>query len=185
MVDNDRIFIGLDLSRYFLNTIPMIKSTINDKKQLIKWVSGKKLHLTLSFLGQIELNQIKLLDAELKQISSCNSFNITVNGTGTFSYEDFPRVLWLGINEGESELKILQKNIDSIALPFKEKNKKEKFIPHITIGRIKSGKNFDLSTFSNAVYSDIKIPIKRVYLFKSQLLEKGVEYSTISEYPLK
>ena len=94
-------------------------------------------------------------------------------------------MLWLGISEGESELKILQKNIDSIALPFKEKNKKEKFIPHITIGRIKSGKNFDLSTFSNAVYSDIKISIKRVYLFKSQLLENGVEYSIISEYPLK
>ena len=45
--------------------------------------------------------------------------------------------------------------------------------------------NFDLSTFSNAVYSDIKIPVKTIYLFKSQLLDKGVEYSIISEYPLK
>ena len=72
-------------------------------------------------------------------------------------------------------------------MPFKENKKNEKFIPHITIGRIKNlnkNINLDLSTFSNAVYSDIKIPVKTIYLFKSKLLNEGVEYSVISEYSL-
>ena len=185
MNTRERVFIGLDLSRYFLDTIPMVRSTIVDKRGFIKWVSGKKLHLTLSFLGQIESSQIESLNKKLNIISDFDSFNITVNGTGSFAYEGTPRVLWLGINEGKVELNKIQTKIDSIATPYKDNNKKEDFIPHITIGRIKPGKNFDLSTFSNAVYSDIKIPIKTVYLFKSQLLEHGVEYSIISEYPLK
>jgi len=187
MINKHRIFVGLDLSGYLLNTIPMIRSTIPDKKQFINWVSGRNLHLTLSFLGGIELEKITVLKEELRKISKGQSFEITINSTGSFSYKENRKVLWLGIDKGRTELVNIQSNIESITSSFKDSDIiEEEFIPHITIGRIKSSsKNFDLSTFSNAVYSDIKIPIKKVYLFKSQMSEKGVEYSIISEYSLK
>ena len=187
MINKHRVFVGLDLSGHLLNTIPMIRSTIDDKKQFINWVSGRKLHLTLSFLGGIELEKIAVLKEKLSKILNHQSFEIIVNGTGSFSYPENREVLWLGIDKGRSELVSIQSDIESITAPFKDNDIiEDEFVPHITIGRIKSSnKNFDLSTFSNAVYSDIKIPIKKVYLFKSQMSEKGVEYSIISEYSLK
>ena len=188
MKNNYRIFIGLKLSGYLTQTIPMIKSTIQDKKGLISWVSGKNLHLTLSFLGQVESKQIEELKSKLKDISTFNSFDIKVDGTGSFPTFKHPKILWLDIKDGRDELIDIQTDIEKIAIPFKQNEKNEKFVPHITIGRVKNANksiNLDLSTFSNAVYSDIKIPVKTIYLFKSQLLESGVEYSVISEYSLK
>ena len=83
---------------------------------------------------------------------------------------------------------LIQNKVEQIVSPFKEEQKEENFVPHITIGRVKDFNkniNLDLSTFSNAVYSDIKIPVKTIYLLKSQLLDTGVEYSIISKYSLK
>ena len=186
MKNKYRIFIGLKLSGYLTNIIPMIRSTIDDKKQLISWINGRNLHLTLSFLGEIDFKTIERVKTKLNDILTFKSFDIIINGTGSFPSTGDPRILWLDIKKGRNKLIDIQSSIEDITLPFKQNKKQEEFIPHITIGRIKRlNKNFNLSTFSNAVYSDIKIPVKTIYLFKSQLLDKGVEYSIISEYPLK
>ena len=186
--NKQRIFIGLDLSGYLMDTIPMIKSTIIDNKKLISWVSGRNLHLTLSFIGSIDIESLDKLKEALNNISTFKSFNMIINNTGSFPSFEKPRIIWLDIKEGRNELANIQNKIEKIASPFKENQKPENFVPHITIGRIKDFNkniNLDLSTFSNAVYSDIKIPVKTIYLFKSQLLDAGVEYSVISKYSLK
>ena len=188
MINASRIFVGLKLSGYFVDTIPMIKSTIDDKKNLISWVSGKNLHLTLSFLGESSENQIEDLKMNLNEISESNSFEMIVNGTGAFPSLESPKILWLDIQKGNKELISLQLEIQKLVTSFKQNSKKENFIPHITIGRIKNMNkniNLDLSTFSNAVYSDVRIPVKTIYLFKSQLVDSSVEYSVISQYSLK
>ena len=187
--DKQRIFVGLDLSGHLVNTIPMIKSTIIDSKRKINWVSGRNLHLTLSFVGSIDSVELNKLKSALNDISEYyDSFKILVNGTGAFPSFEKPRIMWLDIQEGREELINIQDKIEKIVTPFKQNQKSENFVPHITIGRIKDFNkniNLDLSTFSNAVYSDIEIPVKTIYLFKSQLLDTGVEYSVISKYSLK
>ena len=70
-----RIFIGLQLSGYLISTIPMIKSTIKDKKQLIRWVSGKNLHLTLSFLGSVNEGTINDLILDTIHVSKSAVIN--------------------------------------------------------------------------------------------------------------
>ena len=186
--NKQRIFVGLELSGYLTTVIPMIKSTVIDNKKLINWVSGKNLHLTLSFIGSIDLDRIAKLKLVLDDISKEKSFNITVDGTGSFPSFEKPRILWLDIAKGREELVLIQNKVEQIVSPFKEEQKEENFVPHITIGRVKDFNkniNLDLSTFSNAVYSDIQIPVKTIYLLKSQLLDTGVEYSIISKYSLK
>ena len=188
MIDKHRIFIGLKTSGHLSNVIPMIKSTIDDRKQVIRWINGRNLHLTLSFVGEITSSQIDDLEKDLNCITDFNSFDITVNGTGLFPSIKSPKTLWLDIVKGRTKLIDIQNQIESIALKFQANIKSTDFSPHITIARIKAGNknvNLDLSTFLNAVYSDIKIPVKKIYLFKSQLLEQGVNYSIISEYALK
>tara|TARA_B100001250_G_C19694582_1_gene741885 strand:- start:93 stop:659 length:567 start_codon:yes stop_codon:yes gene_type:complete len=188
MIDKHRIFVGLKTSGHLSSVIPMIKSTVDDRKQLIKWINGWNLHLTLSFIGEITSSQIKNLDQDLNRIISFNSFDITVNGTGLFPDSRNPKTLWLDIIKGREKLINIQEEVESIALKFQSNVKSTIFSPHITIARVKAGNknvNLDLSTFLNAVYSDIKIPVKTIYLFKSQLLEQGVKYSVISEYTLK
>ena len=116
---NHRVFVGLQLSGYLVGTIPMVKSTIVDKKQLINWVSGKNLHLTLSFIGEIESDNIELIKHKLEDIRKFNSFNINVSGTGCFPAFENPKVLWLDINKGGDELSNIQSEVEKISIPFK------------------------------------------------------------------
>ena len=61
MSESKRVFVGIDLSRKFSQLIPMLKTTIGEHEGDIKWISGKNLHLTLSFLGNIDDSKIETL----------------------------------------------------------------------------------------------------------------------------
>ena len=58
MSESKRVFFGIDLSRKFSQLIPMLKTTVGEQDGDIKWISGKNLHLTLSFLGNIDDSKI-------------------------------------------------------------------------------------------------------------------------------
>ena len=187
MSESKRVFVGIDLSRKFSRLIPMLKTTIGEHEGDIKWISGKNLHLTLSFLGNIDDSKIETLITDLQEVKALPKFTLFVNGTGTFPNSETPKVFWLGIEEGYNELSDTQSIIDELSFDYKETQREEKFVPHITIGRINSAKKntkIDVSTFLNAVYSPIEIPINIVNLYESRLTPDGPRYKILAEFPL-
>ena len=187
MSNSRRVFVGIDLSRKFSHLITMLRTTVGEQDGDIKWVSGKNLHLTLSFLGNIDNSKIDFLIADLKEVMKLPSFTLSVDGTGIFPDSETPKVLWLGIEDGHDELSSAQSIIDELSFGFKEIQREEKFIPHITIGRINHAKKntkFDVTTFLNAVYSPIEIPINIVNLYESYLTPDGPRYKILAEFPL-
>ena len=115
-------------------------------------------------------------------------FTLSVNGTGIFPDSDTPKVFWLGIEEGYDELSDTQSIVDELSSEYKEIQREEIFVPHVTIGRINPAKKstkFNVSTFLNAVYSPIEIPINIVNLYKSFLTPNGPRYTVIAEFPLR
>ena len=90
--NKQRIFVGLELSGYLTTVIPMIKSTVVDNKKLINWVSGKNLHLTLSFIGSIDLDRIAKLKLVLDKGNMIdpklsNLLTLSQNFRRTMSFE--------------------------------------------------------------------------------------------------
>jgi len=187
MSEVKRVFVGIDLSRKFSQLIPMLKTTVGEQDGDIKWISGKNLHLTLSFLGNIDDSKIDSLISDLQEVKKLPKFTLSVNGTGTFPNSETPKVFWLGIEEGYDELSDTQSIIDELSFGYKETQREEKFVPHITIGRInpvKKSTKFNVTTFLNAVYSPIEIPINIVNLYESRLMPDGPRYKILAEFPL-
>jgi 2'-5' RNA ligase len=187
MSDSKRVFVGIDISRKFSQLIPMLKTTVGESEGDIKWISGKNLHLTLSFLGNIDDTKIDSLISNLQEVKKLPEFTLSVNGTGTFPDSEKPKVFWLGIEEGYDELSDTQSIVDELSFEYKETQREEKFVPHITIGRIhpaKKNTKFDVTTFLNAVYSPIEIPINIVNLYESCLTPAGPRYKILAEFPL-
>ena len=122
----------------------MIQTTIDAPYGDIKWVFGKNLHLTLSFLGNLNKSQLDDLSKELEAINFGQPFNAILNHTGTFPNPDEPRVFWLGIEKGKDRIIELVNQINGIlkkiGLPYDEKE----FIPHVTIGRVRNKENIRL-----------------------------------------
>ena len=188
MNSEKRVFVGIDLSCQFTKLIPMLKTTIEDKHGDIRWVSGRNLHLTLSFLGNIADNKIQPLIKALKEIENLKKIDISVNSTGVFPNVENPRVFWLGVDEGYDAIADIQSITDEISTEFKENQREEKFIPHVTIARITNKKKtikLDVSTFLNTVYSPIEFVINKVYLYESKLTQDGPRYLVLSEFHLQ
>jgi 2'-5' RNA ligase len=78
-----------------------------------RWVRVEGLHLTLRFLGATP-------DARLQELSEAVAvtarevapFHLELTGGGAFPTPQRPRVLWIGIGEGETELAALARRLD-------------------------------------------------------------------------
>ena len=94
-------------------------------------------------------------------------------------------MLWLGIGEGVGELTSIHFLIEKSITKFRKYHQKMIFTPHITITKIRRmHRKFDVLPFLNTVYSPIKLDVNSIYLYESQLLPKGAQYSILNAFPL-
>src|SRR5262249_26074272 len=64
------------------------------------------LHLTLRFLGHLELPVLERVRRELQSVRAA-PFRLALEGRGTFGSRSAPRVIWLGVGEGRDESRTL------------------------------------------------------------------------------
>jgi 2'-5' RNA ligase len=110
------------------------------------------------------------------------SFNVSLKEVGAFPSSRKAKILWVGIEEGGSNLVELFSTIEDKVSNLGFGKETRKFTPHITFARVKKGKyslpeNIDLSFDS--------FPINEVALFKSTLTPKGPIYEVLSAIPLR
>jgi len=183
--DSRRLFVALDIPREIGQLMPMIKSVVQTPLQEVRWLSGYHLHLTLSFLGNVNDRDIGQLVLDLKATALGAPIKLSVENTGIFPDTKHPRVLWLGIEQGHHELIDLQKTVDQMTLPYKASGKKEHFVPHITIGRVnhrvRSG-GLDLGPFLNTVYAPLHFTVDHIKLYESNLTPQGARYTVIDRF---
>ena len=180
-----RVFIGIPVGRKINSILPLVKSVVNCSLRHIKWIPSENIHLTLSFLGNISNKDLPHLIQSIENKIIRNNFQLTIRGTGIFPSSKSPKVLWLGIGKGVDELTSLQHQVEKSIEKYKDNPQEITFTPHITIARIRSlHVKIDVLSFLNSVYSPIELDINSVYLYESQLLPQGVQYSVLNAFPL-
>ncbi len=131
-----RAFIACDIAH------PGIKDVIGEVKKsgaAVKFVEPKNTHITLKFFPDIDEASVEKVGAALKEVClQQEAMEARLEGAGVFPSQNYVRVLWIGlVCPG---LEDLQRRLDDAL--FKIGFKREKnFKPHLTIGRVKTGKN--------------------------------------------
>ena len=180
-----RVFIGIPIDRKIKSILPSLKSTVHSSINIIKWIPPNNIHLTLSFLGNISDKDIPNIVQSLKNCITSKYFKIKIESTGVFPSVNFPKILWIGIGKGADDLTSLQQDIEISVSKFKGIYRKEKFMPHITIARIRRSRcKIDVLPFLNTVYSPIELDINSICLYESILLPEGARYTVLTEFPL-
>ena len=136
------------------------------------------MHFTLLFLGEITEEMAKKVQAQLDGIKF-SSFDIGFVGVGAFPKPKFPRVIWIGLDQGGEKLVELAKIVEQKLAPLGFKSDKP-FKPHATIFRIKD-KTGDI-TDQISKYNNVKFGTQRVSAIKfkqSVLTSSGPIYSDI------
>ena len=186
MSDNIRSFLAIEVDKNLLNKINTIEDDFKQIDANIKYVPSKNMHFTLKFFGNIDLEMIDKISKSIeKVIKNYEPFGLKIKGSGAFPNEKRIKVIWIGIEENP-ELKSLQKELDHEfnKLGF---NLERNYISHLTIGRMKSGRNKNQVQNKIKKYRDYEIGdmcVRKIYLKKSTLTPNGPIYDNIIEFNL-
>ena len=171
-----RTFVAIEVNnKDVLNSIHKIQTELNIKA---KPVELHNMHFTVQFLGEVSGETIGKISDALNSIEF-SAFSISFASIGVFPKPNFPRVIWIGTNDGVNELEELAEMIRS-KLSDIGFSPDKKFKPHVTIFRVKNKiedlpsklEKFSSCSFGKQLVSEIKLK-------KSELSNQGSIYTDL------
>ncbi len=151
----------------------------------VKGVEPENVHITLKFLGELSGDDVERVKRSLSMVEFGPSFELSLEGIGTFPSSGRPRVVWIGIGEGKENLVRMHQVVDQATSCIG--GEEREFSPHLTVARVKKGGDVGLLLSRIKEYKDLvfgRFTVKKVVLFKSTLTPKGPLYAPIEEYEL-
>lgn len=175
-----RLFIAIDIPEAFREEVQGMGRSIANTKP----VALDQLHLTLKFIGEVEGSRLLDIEDVLKEISS-SKFQLCLKGVGTFPPRGMPRIVWVGVNPLKN-ITALRNTIERNLVKIDIARSKKKYIPHLTIARLKNSPLHHLQRFlaANALMESPDFWVESFSLYKSQLTPGGVIHTPIRSYAL-
>jgi 2'-5' RNA ligase len=138
--ERKRIFFAVDLDHQMNEKIIEFEGQLRHrlKHARILWSPLENLHVTLKFLGSVEVDRIdSLVQAVGHATHGFEPFQVIAQGLGGFPNEDRARIIWVGIEDPESSLLTLATLLDEKLTQFGFGPEERVYRPHLTIGRVK------------------------------------------------
>jgi 2'-5' RNA ligase len=125
------VFLALDLDEAVRHEVMSLTERARTSVTA-KWLPAEKLHLTLVFLGNpdVEAVKAKLLAAPVQA-----SVRLRLEGAGTFVTARAPSVVWLGVGGERARLDALQ----TWSRELLGVEERQPWKPHVTLARAHSG----------------------------------------------
>lgn len=182
-----RSFLAIEIPETLYPPMEELQEKLKETRADVKWVSPHNMHLTLKFFGAISSEKVAQASQIIEPIvAHYQPFSISISGLGCFPSRHRPRVIWLGINTGNREITLLQKEIEeklsAAGFPAEERT----FTPHLTMGRVRSGRNLsDLQPLlvANQNWQVGAFAVREIVLFKSDLKPTGAIYTRLRTFP--
>ena len=169
MLPSKRLFVGLELPSSCKTALLALDPHLSG----LRWLPREQLHLTLSFLGDVEAPAEDRLREALREVR-VPPFFLPLRGVGVFNSRGRPSVAWAGVGKGHPHLFALHRRIqDAVLCAGLEANLKP-FHPHVTIGRAKGISQQTLQPFIRS-HAETEFGLVRVTGFElySSVLAAG------------
>lgn len=184
-----RSFLAIEIDEKLCPKMEELQKKLREVQADVKWVSPKNVHLTLKFFGSITQEELEKAAQIIHPIASQRKpFLISISGLGCFPSRNRPRVIWLGINDGAKEVSLLQKEIEKRLLDAGFPAEERPFTPHLTMGRVRSGRGLSQLIHLIGVNEKFEIGmfgVDEIILFKSDLLPSGAVYTRLRTFQLQ
>lgn len=179
-----RLFTGISLPPGIREEIDAYVASMSALVKGVKWVEVDNFHITLRFIGEVEKERVPALREGLKRASAGkNPFVISLATLGAFPSFSYPRVYWIGVDEGQEMVRSLHDDISDELKKVGFDPEGKKFHPHVTIGRVRK------STSENRLLPERThigaFTAKDFCLFKSTITKKGPIYDIIEKIEFK
>ncbi|HEX9261259.1 MAG TPA: RNA 2',3'-cyclic phosphodiesterase, partial [Candidatus Bathyarchaeia archaeon] len=149
-----------------------------------KLVETENIHITMRFLGDINTDMVEKIFVEMNKVQFV-PFDVHIRSIGVFPDLHYPRVVWAGITDGADQLRSVFEQLEPQLRRLGFAPDSKGFSPHLTIARVRSGRNkVQLAEFirENADFEFGVIRAECLRLKRSILSPKGPIYSTLKEF---
>ena len=144
----------------------------------VRWLEPEQMHLTLSFLGNVQEEVAEKLKAKLAGIE-WKAFFLPLAGFGAFPSKGRPNVIWIGVGRGHPHLFQLHKRVQEAALAAGLEPDLRSFHPHVTVARCRDVSPEAIRPFlkAQASFDAGMIHVESFCLNASELTSTGSVYS--------
>ncbi|MFH0840533.1 MAG: RNA 2',3'-cyclic phosphodiesterase [bacterium] len=179
-----RCFIAFPISEEIKKELITLQHEINEQNPNlpIKWVEPENMHVTVEFLGDLELDQVEKVKTILTQaIPEHHAFEYNLEKLTAFPDLNNPRVIVIKVKSSKQQGHLLHQAVwQQLNIQHLIKNK-QPWKAHLTIGRLKGEGQLDLE---NIKLSNITWLVNQVNFYSSELTPQGPVYSIIEKYYL-
>jgi 2'-5' RNA ligase len=185
MPESIRSFLAFDIdNEAVLKKITDAQNILVKTGASLKLVKPENIHITMCFLGNITPPMVEKIFEEMKKVQF-TPFDVKIQGTGVFPHLRYPRVVWVGITEGADQMRSIFSQLEPRLRKLEFAADSKGFSPHLTIARVKSGRNKDelvkyISENADCEFGVIRAECLR--LKRSNLTPRGPIYSTLEEF---
>ncbi|MEO6029897.1 MAG: RNA 2',3'-cyclic phosphodiesterase [Candidatus Binatia bacterium] len=153
----------------------------------VAWTRPEHLHLTLKFLGDVDVGCIPALGERLRTVAATTApFMLRVAGVGAFPSLARPRVLWVGVMA--PGLLALSDGIEHVCRAEGFAPEPRALRPHVTLGRVRAGgrsSQADLGFLASDGDRELgSSPVAEIVLFRSELRSGGARHTALVTLPL-
>lgn len=193
MVDDSiRSFIAIRLPEQLLDRVRDFQAALGSPgDRAAKWVEPGSMHITLKFLGNIELGRVQDIKQEIAAaVKPCRPFNLSTGASGFFPNAQRARVFWLGLEGDIQALVGLHKGIDEAMAKLGYPAENRPYTAHLTLARLREESGAaDRTGFVSRVQKrafgpSCNIVVNSVALMRSQLTPRGPIYTRLAEFEL-
>ncbi len=181
-----RLFVAVETPQEIRTAIARVIEGLKGSGAEVRWEEPEKLHITLKFLGNTEEERVPRIIAALEDVAQkVEPFDIQYASLGTFPPKGQPRVLWVGVRQGEQSLKMLAAAVETAMGELGFEPEERAFHPHVTIGRVKGGRNMHdlLRRMESITFESQPTHVTHISLVKSELRPSGSVYTTVRACP--
>lgn len=191
-----RLFVALDIPRTIRDAI---EAYVNELRRIApdaKWVRPDSYHVTLKFIGEWKRDVQEVLSA-LEQVKA-TPLDVAFRGCGFFPTARSPRVFWVGIEGGDTLVRLAH-TVDLSCSSIGIANEDRDFSPHLTLAR--SGSGSPRPRKHEQATSSMKGLAERItglpapdfgamhatefYLYESRLSPGGARYTKLKAFALR
>jgi len=181
-----RAFVALEIPGDVVDLLIKAQKELDATGADVKLVERENLHLNLKFLGELRDVEVSEAKSRLGRLS-LKSAEVNVRGVGAFPSSARPRVVWAGVAPEDEPLIIPIAREVIGALEGVGERDDRPFRPHITLARVRSGRNMLELTEVLRRIAGMEfgtVGLKEIKLKSSTLTPNGPIYKDEGVYPL-
>jgi 2'-5' RNA ligase len=186
-ISEKRLFIAIDIPEKVKNKVYDFTAELFNSDRWIRVVPASNIHVTLRFLGSTDINKMQKIENAVKiTADSLKKFKYRMTGrVGAFPSLSRARVVFMEIGDGDVQISEIYNLLDNNLSKIKIRKESRKYIPHISIARIKDKRSIEKFTDGNLKGPDDWLDCSDITLFESKLRPQGAEYCVIDRFSMK